>query len=101
MLCMIFSTMFQYFNGPSKGDLSRHDLRLYFHSCLSVVCFDAKINFDDNASFRQKEVFAMDDMAETDPREIEASRLKLNYIALEGSIGCLGLLNIRHDYLSS
>lgn len=43
----------------------------------------------------------MDDMAETDPREIEASRLKLNYIALEGSIGCLGLLNIRHDYLSS
>ncbi|XP_048739589.1 succinate--CoA ligase [GDP-forming] subunit beta, mitochondrial-like [Ostrea edulis] len=54
-----------------------------------VVCFDAKINFDDNASFRQKEVFAMDDMAETDPREVEASRLKLNYIALEGSIGCL------------
>ncbi|XP_062619715.1 succinate--CoA ligase [GDP-forming] subunit beta, mitochondrial-like [Saccostrea cucullata] len=54
-----------------------------------VVCFDAKINFDDNAAFRQKEVFAMDDMAETDPREIEASRLKLNYIALEGSIGCL------------
>lgn len=72
-----------------------------FFSCLSVVCFDAKINFDDNASFRQKEVFAMDDMAETDPREIEASRLKLNYIALEGSIGCLGLLNILHEDLSS
>ena len=38
----------------------------------------------------------MDDMAETDPREIEASRLKLNYIALEGSIGCLGLFLLKH-----
>ncbi|KAK3103713.1 hypothetical protein FSP39_021251 [Pinctada imbricata] len=54
-----------------------------------VVCFDAKINFDDNASFRQSEIFAMDDKAETDPREVEAERLRLNYIGLEGSIGCL------------
>ena len=36
-----------------------------------VVCFDAKLNFDDNASFRQKRVFAMDDMAESDPREVK------------------------------
>ena len=71
---------------------------IIFH--FSVVCFDAKINFDDNAAFRQKEVFAMDDMAETDPREIEASRLKLNYIALEGSIGCLGLCLFKHYYNS-
>ena len=42
----------------------------------------------------------MDDMAETDPREIEASRLKLNYIALEGSIGCLGLCLLKHHYNS-
>ena len=54
-----------------------------------VVCFDAKVNFDDNAAFRQKEIFAMDDMSETDPREVEAARLKLNYIGLDGSIGCL------------
>ncbi|CAG2244159.1 succinate--CoA ligase [GDP-forming] subunit beta, mitochondrial-like [Mytilus galloprovincialis] len=54
-----------------------------------VVCFDAKVNFDDNAAYRQKEIFAMDDMSETDPREVEATRLKLNYIGLEGSIGCL------------
>ena len=33
-----------------------------------VVCFDAKINFDDNASFRQKDIFAMEDTSETDPR---------------------------------
>lgn len=57
---------------------------------ISVVCFDAKVNFDDNAAFRQKEIFAMDDMSETDPREVEAARLKLNYIGLDGSIGCLG-----------
>ncbi|KAL3853195.1 hypothetical protein ACJMK2_016756 [Sinanodonta woodiana] len=54
-----------------------------------VVCFDAKISFDDNAEFRQKEIFAMDDLSETDPREVEATLLHLNYIGLEGSIGCL------------
>lgn len=42
----------------------------------------------------------MDDMVEIDFREIEVSWLKLNYIVLEGSIGCFGLLNIRYDYLS-
>ena len=54
-----------------------------------VVCFDAKINFDDNAEFRQKEVFAMDDMAESDPREVEASKHNLNYIGMDGNIACL------------
>ncbi|GFR77919.1 succinate--CoA ligase [GDP-forming] subunit beta, mitochondrial [Elysia marginata] len=54
-----------------------------------VVCFDAKINFDDNAEFRQKPVFAMDDMAESDPREVEASRHNLNYIGMDGNIACL------------
>ena len=55
-----------------------------------MVCFDAKINFDDNAEFRQKDVFEMDDMAESDPREVEASRHNLNYIGMDGNIGCLG-----------
>lgn len=54
-----------------------------------VVCFDAKISFDDNAQFRQKQIFDMDDTSETDPREVEAARHNLNYIGLEGSIGCL------------
>lgn len=58
------------------------------------MCFDAKVNFDDNAAYRQKEIFAMDDMSETDPREVEATRLKLNYIGLEGSIGCLGKVQL-------
>ena len=54
-----------------------------------VVCFDAKINFDDNAQFRQKEIFAMEDTSESDPRELEAAEHDLNYIAMEGNIACL------------
>ncbi|KAI9521243.1 Succinate--CoA ligase [GDP-forming] subunit beta, mitochondrial, partial [Dissostichus eleginoides] len=53
-----------------------------------VVCFDAKINFDDNAEFRQKSVFAMDDMSETDPTEMEAAKWDLKYIGLDGNIAC-------------
>lgn len=54
-----------------------------------VVCFDAKINFDDNAQFRQKEIFAMEDTSDNDPRELEAAEHDLNYIAMEGNIACL------------
>lgn len=54
-----------------------------------VVNFDAKINFDDNAEFRQKEIFALDDGAETDPRELEASKHSLSYIGMDGNIACL------------
>ena len=57
-----------------------------------VVCFDAKINFDDSAKFRQKEIFAMEDTAESDPREVEAAQYDLNYIGMTGNIGCLGTL---------
>uniref|UniRef100_UPI0019394460 succinate--CoA ligase [GDP-forming] subunit beta, mitochondrial-like n=1 Tax=Styela clava TaxID=7725 RepID=UPI0019394460 len=54
-----------------------------------VVCFDAKINFDDNAEFRQEEIFGMDDKTETDPKEVEATKHNLNYIAMDGNIACL------------
>jgi succinyl-CoA synthetase beta subunit len=54
-----------------------------------VVCFDAKINFDDNAKFRQKEIFDKEDTSESDRREIEATRYNLNYIGMDGNIGCL------------
>merc|ERR1712142_802780 len=45
--------------------------------CGRVVCFDAKLNFDDNAAFRQKRVFGMDDMSESDPREVQAAQFNL------------------------
>lgn len=54
-----------------------------------VVCFDAKLNFDDNAEFRQKQIFEQQDLSETDPREVRATKLGLNYIQMDGSIGCL------------
>ncbi|MGH0187054.1 UNVERIFIED_CONTAM: hypothetical protein FKN15_023599 [Acipenser sinensis] len=53
-----------------------------------VVCFDAKINFDDNAEFRQKEIFAMDNTSEGDPIETEAAKYDLKYIGLDGNIAC-------------
>ncbi|XP_072402354.1 succinate--CoA ligase [GDP-forming] subunit beta, mitochondrial [Diabrotica undecimpunctata] len=54
-----------------------------------VISVDAKLNFDDNAKFRQKEIFAMEDVTESDPREVEASKHNLNYIGMTGNIGCL------------
>ena len=54
-----------------------------------VVCFDAKINFDDNAEFRQKAIFADRDTAEEDEREVVAREFNLNYIGMDGNIGCL------------
>lgn len=53
-----------------------------------VVC-DAKVNFDDNAEFRQKSIFARRDTTQEDPREVEASKYDLNYIGLDGTIGCM------------
>jgi succinyl-CoA synthetase beta subunit len=54
-----------------------------------VVALDAKMNFDDNALFRHKDVAALRDEDEEDPIELEASRHELNYIKLNGSIGCM------------
>jgi succinyl-CoA synthetase beta subunit len=55
-----------------------------------VVCVcDAKVNFDDNAEFRQTEIFSNRDKTQEDPREVEAAEWDLNYIGLDGSIGCL------------
>uniref|UniRef100_G3MRL7 Succinate--CoA ligase [GDP-forming] subunit beta, mitochondrial n=1 Tax=Amblyomma maculatum TaxID=34609 RepID=G3MRL7_AMBMU len=54
-----------------------------------VVCFDAKINFDDNAAFRQQHIFAQEDTSESDPREVLAAKHNLNYIGMDGNIACL------------
>ena len=54
------------------------------------MCFDAKVNFDDNAEFRQKAIHAMHDTTESDPREVDAAENGLNYISMEGNIACLG-----------
>jgi len=53
-----------------------------------LVC-DAKINFDDNAEFRQSAVFKFRDRSQEDPREVEAAKYDLNYIGLTGNVGCM------------
>lgn len=55
----------------------------------NVVVCDAKINFDDNAEFRQKDMFAFRDKTQEDWREVEAAKYDLNYIGLTGNIGCM------------
>jgi len=54
-----------------------------------VYAVDAKINFDDNASFRQKDIFAQGDDSEEDPREVAANKVGLNYVGMDGNIGCM------------
>jgi succinyl-CoA synthetase beta subunit len=62
---------------PGKGDASH------------VFAVDAKLNFDDNAAFRQKAIFSQRDKSMEDPRDVAAEEAGLNYIGLDGNIGCL------------
>ncbi|HKD99780.1 MAG TPA: ADP-forming succinate--CoA ligase subunit beta [Planctomycetota bacterium] len=55
----------------------------------SVLALDAKVNFDSNALFRHTELLAYRDFDEEDPKEVEASKYDLSYIALDGTIGCM------------
>lgn len=55
----------------------------------NLLCLDAKINLDSNALFRQPRLRAMHDPSQDDPREVHAAKWELNYVALEGNIGCM------------
>ena len=55
----------------------------------NVIALDAKMNFDDNALFRHPDILAMRDLDEEEPLEIEASKYNLNYIKLDGNVGCM------------
>ena len=54
-----------------------------------LICLDAKVDFDSNALDRHPEIKELRDLSEEDPKEIEASRYDLSYVALDGSIGCM------------
>ncbi|HEY2227578.1 MAG TPA: ADP-forming succinate--CoA ligase subunit beta [Xanthobacteraceae bacterium] len=54
-----------------------------------LICLDAKIGFDDNALYRHPDIVALRDLTEEDAKEIEASKYDLNYVALDGTIGCM------------
>jgi succinyl-CoA synthetase beta subunit len=70
----------------------------------TVVSMDAKFNFDDNAEFRQPDVFTLRDISQEEPSEVEAQKAGLNFIKLDGNIGCLvngaGLAMATMDVLS-
>jgi succinyl-CoA synthetase beta subunit len=54
-----------------------------------LICLDAKVGFDDNALFRHADIMALRDITEEDEKEIAASKYELNYVALDGTIGCM------------
>jgi succinyl-CoA synthetase beta subunit len=54
-----------------------------------VIALDAKMNFDSNALYRHKDILALRDLNEEDPRELEASKYDLSYISLDGNIACM------------
>merc|ERR1719421_1320375 len=55
----------------------------------NLIAADAKVGFDDNASFRQKDIFEQRDLTQEDPREVAADKWDLNYVGLDGNIGCM------------
>ena len=55
----------------------------------NIICLDAKLNFDDNALYRHKDIQALRDLDEEDPAEVEAGKYDLSYIKLDGEIGCM------------
>jgi len=60
-------------------------------SACTVYCMDCKLNFDPNAEYRQQEVFSLKDWSQEDQRDVQAAEANLNYIGLDGNIGCLGM----------
>ena len=55
----------------------------------NLIAADAKVGFDDNAAFRQSDIFAQRDFTQEDPREVKADEWDLNYVGLDGNIGCM------------
>ena len=72
----------------SLSNLHTHT-HTHTHTQGNLVICDGKLNFDDNAEFRQKDVFDYRDTTQEDPREVEAAKADLNFIGLTGNIGCM------------
>ncbi len=83
----LVSALYQAFTGKDMSLLEINPLIVTTDKRL--ICLDAKVTFDDNALFRHPALAALRDTTEEDPKEIEAAKNDLSYIALDGSIGCM------------
>ncbi len=82
--------MFKLYEAFVKTDASQVEINPLVETAEGeIIILDAKINFDSNALFRQKEIVALRDFDEEEPLEIEASKYDLNYIKMDGKIGCM------------
>ena len=100
---LVFKLGFNPAEGKNAAKLIRSLYRLYWETDASMVeinplvttatdevlALDAKVSFDDNALYRHPDILALRDLNEEDPKEVEASKHSLNYIALDGNIACL------------
>ncbi|ACF14718.1 succinyl-CoA synthetase, beta subunit [Chloroherpeton thalassium ATCC 35110] len=78
------------YNAYMKADCSLAEINpLVVTKEGRVIALDAKINFDDNALFRHKDYIDLRDTSEEDPLEVEASKSNLNYVRLDGNVGCM------------
>ncbi|XP_021954531.1 succinate--CoA ligase [GDP-forming] subunit beta, mitochondrial [Folsomia candida] len=83
------SEIVKLYNVFTKYDVTQLEINPLAKTNRGVIAVDAKVLIDDNASFRQKQTFDEASTAEDDPREVEAAKFNLNYIQMEGNIGCL------------
>jgi len=82
--------MMALYNAYVKSDASLFEINpLVITGDGAVIALDAKINIDDNALYRHKDVVELRDLDEEDPLEVEASKYDLNYIKLDGNVGCM------------
>ena len=85
--CSIFMKMYQCYRSTDASLLEINPLILTKDA--KVIALDSKFNFDGNALFRQKDIAEMRDLSEEDPMEVEAGKYNLNYIKLDGNVGCM------------
>ena len=86
VFCAMLKNMYKmYF----ELDCSLIEINPLVENDKGIIAIDAKINFDDNALFRHPDIVELRDISEEDPKEVEASKYDLNFVALSGNIGCL------------
>ncbi|KAG6897923.1 hypothetical protein C0992_009075 [Termitomyces sp. T32_za158] len=98
----IFIKLYKLFKEKDATQIEINPLALT--SGGDVLCMDAKFGFDENAEFRQKDIFSLRDVSQEEPSEVRARKANLNFIKLDGSVGCLvngaGLAMATMDVLS-